>query len=96
MVGEFTLQAHLQLLNLPTTELAHKQTEGLRQLEVGLEALHDLGTQPRDIHGAPGRQPQQDITNLFGDIHRDIFLSLFRGCSEMRGQDKSSLHSAQG
>ncbi len=95
MASEFTLQAHLQLLNLTATELAHQQTEGFRKLEMGLEALHDLGTEPWDIHGAAGRQPQQHITNLFGDINRHIFLRLFRRCSEMRGQDKSSLHGAQ-
>ena len=95
MAGEFTLQAHLQLLNLTATELAHQQTEGFRQLEMGLEALHDLSTEPWNIHGAAGRQPQQHITNLFSDIDRHIFLGLFRRCSEMRGQDKSSFNGAQ-
>ena len=54
---------------------------------MGLELLHHLGIEARDIHGAAGRQAQQYVADLLCDIDRNVFLGLFGGGTQMGRED---------
>ena len=95
MAGEITLQPQFQLLKLTAGELAHQATDGLRQLQMRLQPLHDLSAQARDVDGAAGRQPQQHIADLLRHINGHIFLSLLGGSPQVRGEHQAALHRPQ-
>ena len=80
---------------MTTSQLAEQAANGLRQLQVRLEPLHDLSAQARDIHRAASGQTQQHIADLLGHIDRHVLLGFLGGGTQVRGQHQATLHSAQ-
>ena len=95
MKCKFALKSHFELFDLPTTELTHQQSESFGKLQMRLESLHDLGAQPRNVHGTAGGKPEKHITDLLRHIRGHILLSFLRGRTQMGGQHQTTLDRSQ-
>ena len=96
MVRKLTLQPHLQLFHAATSQLADQLAQGFGELEMGLELLHHLWGEARDVDGAAGWQAQEHIPNLLSHVNGHIFLGLFRGRSQVGREDQALLNRPQG